>query len=166
MFQLDIKPLTTDTVGEFMLEALAAQSLMAIPGMAFEQAIPLECVGRVVTVDFDPHAPPTKVTPAPRPNREPRYADGDPPIPMLILAGIDRKVETAYHGAVCAFLKNGNISQFNGILHAVLNKFAGHLSRAEVFYFLVRVQSLLTGAYKQRYLQHQVIPAEVGHIVG
>ena len=165
MFQLDVKPLTADAVGEFMLEAIAAQALMAIPGMAFEQAIPLEAVGRIVTVDFDPHTPPAPA-PAPRPNREPRYADGDPPVPMLILTGIDHKVEHAYYGAVCNFLRSGDISQFNGILHAVLNKFAGHMSRAEVFYFLVRVQSLLTGAYKQRYLQHQVIPAEVGHIVG
>lgn len=163
--QLDIKPLTADAVGDFMLEAIAAQALMAIPGMAFEQAIPLECVGRIVTVDFDPHTP-SKSASAPRQNRVPRYADGDPPVPMLFLTGIDRKVETAYHGAVCNFLRSGDISQFNGILHAVLNKFAGRLSRAEVFYFLVRVQSLLTGAYKQKYLQHQVIPVEVGRIVG
>jgi len=162
MFRLDVKPLTVDAVGEFLLEAIAAQALMAIPGQ-FEQAIPLESVGRIVTVDFDPHRP--RPAPTPRPNREPRYTDGDPPVPLLFLSGIDRKVESAYHGAIANFLSHNRLSEFDGILHAVLNKFAGHLSRAEVFYFLVRVQSLVTGAYKQRYLAHEVIPAEIGHIV-
>lgn len=164
MFQLDVEPLTTDAVGEFLLEAIAAQALMAIPGMAFEQAMPLECVGRIVTIDFDPHVP--RPVSTPRLDRQPRYMDGDPPVPMLFLTGINRKVEQRYHATVYHFLRNGkDIAAFNPILENVLAEMVGHLSRAEVFYFLVRVQSLITGAYKQQYLQHQIMSAGVGHII-
>lgn len=163
-FALRVQPLTADIVGEFLLEALAAQALLAMP-MDFDMALPLETVGRIVTVDFDPHVPEPPPPAEPPATRNPRYADGDPPIPMLFLVGLDGKVERAYYREVCAFLRSGKAGeQMDLVLQAVM---AGQVSRPEAFYFLMKVQSLLTGAYKQRYsLLGEVIPAAMGRIVG
>lgn len=160
-----IKPLTTDTVGDFLMEAIAAQALSCVPGK-YTSAMPLECLGKIVIVDFDPHKKVAQLDPAP--NRKPRYMNGDPPIPMLFMTSISEEVQKNYHYAVARFVDNSKarVDVTNALDSVLVQMMEEAVTRIEAFYFLVKVQSLLTGAYKQRYLPGEIISPQMGEIVG
>jgi hypothetical protein len=76
---------------------------------------------------------------------------------MLVLAGLGRDVEQYHNAGVIDLLKNGSAATLKRFLPTVMAEMVGVLNRSEVFYYLFRMQSLVTGVYRQRYDTAHVI---------
>jgi hypothetical protein len=161
---LDAQRLNTATVSPFLMEALTAQSVACMENVKLDAAVPLEAMGRIVLVDITPYRK-QPVTPTHNAaNKEPRYACGDPPVPMLFLSGLDRDVVRGYHRCIQFMLTDEarGKQMLSKHLEAILAEMVGKLTRSEVMYFMVKAQSLSTGAYRMRFLETDVIPPSGG----
>jgi hypothetical protein len=177
---VDPYELDVDVVGRFTMEAIASQALMCMPHMPFQSANPIEAFHRILLVDFelkpeadilasivlepDGHSRTRIEAQVERQDRVTRYFD-DPPVPVLVATPISGAATQQYYEMVADFMSGTPLTRLdaNSVVEGLLSTLVGELSRAEAFYFLIKLQSLLTGAYKQTFANPNAVIPEAGH---
>lgn len=165
-FALDIQRLHGGVISPLIMEALTAQAITCMGTVELTSVQPLEAVGSIIVFDITPHIIRTEPAPLPRQNRKPRYADGDPPVPLLFLSKVSKVTTTKYHTCIQHMLVGNTIGRrvLSEHLTCIMAEMVGELTRAEVFFFLVKLQSFATGAYKMRFPEADILPAKGGII--
>jgi hypothetical protein len=139
---LEVNEITLDTttVGELVLEFLAAQAVLAFR-VAADQVMPRTSVGRVVVVEYAP------------------WRNTDPPIPLLSLLPLAASAVLLHNAAIYHLLTNRNATYIGPAMGQVLKSGIGAMSRGEAFFYYTKMLSLATGVYEQRYDTAHVLAA-------
>jgi hypothetical protein len=138
--EVNERALDPTTVGELVLEFLAAQAVLAFRVPA-DQVMPKTSVGRVVVVEYAP------------------WRAVDPPIPLLALLPLATGAVLLHNAAIYHLLTNRNATYIGPAMGQVLKSGIGAMSRGEAFFYYTKMLSLATGVYEQRYDTAHVLAA-------
>jgi len=123
--------LTPQNVGGLTLELLTAAAVLAF-NVSASSVKPVCSMGRVVLIDYAP------------------WQRKDPPVPLLDMLNLPRRALVMHNTAIHLMLKRNNASAIRPAMSAVLqSSLSAKIRAAEGFYYVVKMLSLVTGAYSQ-----------------
>lgn len=130
-FELPEQSLNATVIGKTTAEFLVSLAVLAFRVKA-TAVLPVAAMYRVILIDYTP------------------WQRRDPPVPLLNLLGLPARAVALHNEAVRLLLLNHDASAVRSAMSIVLQDgvIAG-IHRAEAFYYVVKMLSLITGAYTQ-----------------
>ena len=130
-FDLPEQPLTVESIGKTTAEFLVSLAVLAFRVKA-SVVRPVSAMHRVVLIDYTP------------------WQKTDPPVPLLNLLGLSRRALALHNEAVRLLMLRHDASAIRSAMSMVLQDgITAGMHRAEAFYYVAKMLSLVTGAYTQ-----------------
>ncbi len=130
-FELPEQSLSVDVIGRTAAEFLVSIAVLAFRVKA-DTVRPVSAMHRIILVDYMP------------------WQQSDPPVPLLNLLNLPRRALALHNEAVRLFLRRHDASAIRSAMSIVLqDSVTVGMHRAEAFYYVAKMLSLVTGSYTQ-----------------